>query len=164
MRDEIERLAAQYGFFHWQLAFPDVFLPEGSREGESGIGRGDGGMAIESYRDLRVWQAGMELAEECYRLTQAFPRAETFGMTSQIRRAAASIPANVAEGWGRGSRREYSQFLRIAQGSLKELETHLLLATRVGLCPEPATQPALATCDDLGRMLRSLIHELQPKP
>jgi four helix bundle protein len=84
--------------------------------------------SINSYRDLRVWQDAMTLAESCYRLTRQFPRDELFGLTSQIRRAAASIPANVAEGHGRESTGNFVQSLRVAQGSLKELETHLLLA------------------------------------
>ena len=70
----------------------------------------------------------MNLAEVCYKVTKTFPKEEIYGMTSQIRRAATSVPANIAEGYGREYRQEYIQFLRIAQGSLKELETHLLLA------------------------------------
>jgi four helix bundle protein len=88
---------------------------------------------IRSYQDLRVWQKGMGLAEACYLLTRRFPKDEVFGMTSQIRRAATSVPANIAEGYGRDSKGEYIQFLRISQGSLKELETHLTLSRRVGL-------------------------------
>jgi four helix bundle protein len=79
--------------------------------------------SIQSYRDLLVWQEGMNLAEMCYLLTREFPREEIYGMTSQIRRAAASISANIAEDYGRENRGEYIQFLKIAQGSLKELET-----------------------------------------
>ena len=118
---------------------------------------------IQSYRDLRVWQAGMQLAEDCYRLTSRFPKEELFGMTSQIRRAAASIPANIAEGNGRENRGEYIQFLRIAQGSLKELETHLLLAERVSLVTSEEVQPLLTLCQDTGKMLRALIRALQKK-
>src|ERR1700689_3478188 len=88
---------------------------------------------IQSYRDLRVWRDSMTLAEMCYRLTRGFPKEEMFGLSSQIRRSAASIAANVAEGHGRENTQSFIQFLRIAQGSLKELETHLLLAERVGL-------------------------------
>ncbi|UBF24866.1 four helix bundle protein [Kovacikia minuta CCNUW1] len=80
--------------------------------------------AIESYRDLTVWQESMSLAESCYRMTKTFPKEEIYGMTAQIRRASASIPANIAEGYGREYRQEHIQSLRIAQGSLKELETH----------------------------------------
>ena len=89
--------------------------------------------AINSYQDLNVWQDGMALAELCYRLTKEFPREELFAMTSQIRRAAVSIPSNIAEGHGRESTQSFVQFLRVSQGSLKELETHLLLSERVGL-------------------------------
>jgi four helix bundle protein len=103
----------------------------------------------------------MDLAESCYRLTKSFPRDELFGMTSQIRRAAASIPANIAEGYGRASRREYVQFLRIAIGSCNELETHLLLAVRVGLCEAEAVRPLLDGTDAIGRMLRSLMEKLR---
>ena len=96
---------------------------------------------IQSYRDLKVWQLGMSLAVECYRLTRTFPKEEMFGMTSQIRRAAVSIPANIAEGNGREQTGAYIQFLRISQGGLKELETHLLLSSQVNICSEPAAAP-----------------------
>lgn len=121
----------------------------------------EGREQMESYRELRVWQAGMTIAEKCYLLTGSFPRAEMFGLTSQVRRAASSIPANVAEGYGRGKRGEYLQFLRIARGSLKELETHLLLAARVGLCRDEAVQPILSLCDTEGKMLNSLIRTVE---
>ena len=117
-------------------------------------------MTIQSYRDLRVWREAMDLAEKCYRLTATFPRRETFGMTAQIRRASVSIAANIAEGYGRETTGAYGQFLRVAQGSLKELETHLLLAGRVGLATDVAVAPLLAACDQIGRMLRSLIRSI----
>ncbi|MFB3923950.1 MAG: four helix bundle protein [Terriglobia bacterium] len=117
--------------------------------------------AIESYRDLRVWQQSMSLAEASYHLTQHFPKEELYGMVSQIRRAAVSIPANIAEGNGRENRGEYIQFLRIAQGSLKELETHLLLAERVGLTSPTTLEVVISQCGDVGRMLRGLIRSLQ---
>lgn len=116
---------------------------------------------IRSYRDLKVWQLAMDLAELCYRTTRQFPKDELYGMTSQIRRAAASVPANIAEGHGRNSRGEYIQFLRVAQGSLKELETHLLLAQRVGLTDENAVGPTLNKSETLGKMLRALIRSLE---
>jgi len=116
---------------------------------------------IESYRDLKVWQAGMELAKACYQLTKAFPREEMFGMTSQIRRAAASVPANIAEGNGRDNTGDYIHFLRMSQGSLKELETHLILSSEVGLSSDVEVSPLLTQSDELGRMLRSLIRALQ---
>lgn len=103
----------------------------------------------------------MTLAELCYQRTQDFPREEQFGLTTQIRRAAVSIPANIAEGWGRESSGAYIQFLRIAQGSCKELETHVLLAERV--LGAAAANPAavLEQCEVVGKMLRGLIRSLQ---
>jgi four helix bundle protein len=89
------------------------------------------GESIRSYRDLHVWQQAMEMAELCYRTTRAFPREELYGAVIQIRRAAASVAANIAEGHGRESRGKFIQFLRVAQGSLKEVETHVLLCGRV---------------------------------
>lgn len=118
---------------------------------------------FQSYRDLLVWQAGMTLAEVCHNATKDFPREELFGMTSQIRRAAASIPANIAEGHGRETSGSFIHFLRIAQGSLKELETHLLLSIRVGLISETGSQPLLDQCLELGKMLRALIRSIQRK-
>jgi four helix bundle protein len=84
-----------------------------------------------------------------------------FGLTSQIRRAAASVPANIAEGYGRESTQSYVQYLRIAQGSLKELETHLLLSVRIGFLESAANDPLLAQSDEIGKMLHSLIRALQ---
>jgi four helix bundle protein len=115
---------------------------------------------IKSCRDLRVWQKGMDIAESCYLITRQLPKEEIYGMTSQIRRASASIPANIAEGYGREYRAEYVHFLRIAQGSLKELETHVLLSIRVKLATSEAINPVLTECDSLGRMLHSLIRSL----
>jgi four helix bundle protein len=110
-----------------------------------------------------VWQEAMSLAESCYRLTRDFPREEVFGLTTQIRRSAASIAANVAEGHGRESTQSFIQFLRIAQGSLKELETHLLLAERVEIVASETTKELHESCAGLGKMLRSLTRMLQQK-
>ncbi|BAY36318.1 S23 ribosomal protein [Nostoc sp. NIES-2111] len=120
---------------------------------------------VRSYRDLIVWQESMNLAEACYQLTMTFPKEELYGMTSQIRRSAASIPANISEGYGREYRAEYIQFLRIAQGSLKELETHLLLSSRpkVKLTDTQTVTPILNQCESVGRLLRALIRSLQNK-
>ena len=120
-------------------------------------------MALGSYCELRVWQRGMDLAEACYTLTTGFPSEERFGMTSQIRRAAAAIPANIAEGYGRGSRPDYIRFVRIANGSLKELETHLLLALRIKLVDEDRIAPVLALADELGAMLHKLMNALRAR-
>ena len=105
----------------------------------------------------------MALAESCYLLTRGFPREEAFGMTSQIRRAAVSVPANIAEGHGRENTRTFVQYLRIAQGSLKELETHLLLAERVGIAERTLIDAPMGQCEAVGRMLRALIRSLQQK-
>lgn len=121
------------------------------------MGNGD----IQSHKDLRVWREAMALAEACYRLTKGFPRDELFGITSQIRRAAVSVPANIAEGYGREMTGSYVQSLRIAQGSLKELETHLLLCARVDLAPQEAIDTLTVSCDQVGKMLRSLIRAIQ---
>ncbi|MBK1988248.1 four helix bundle protein [Sphaerospermopsis aphanizomenoides BCCUSP55] len=118
---------------------------------------------IQSYRDLKVWQEAMNLAESCYRITKTFPKEETYGMTSQIRRAAVSIPANIAEGYGRKTRGEYIQFLYIAQGSLKELETHLLLAMRVEIDSSQAIPTLLNQCESVGKLLLFIINALQNK-
>ncbi len=116
---------------------------------------------VNSYRDLKVWQRAMDVAVLVYELTRTFPKEEQFGLTSQIRRAAFSIAANIAEGYGRSTKASYLNFLRIAQGSLKEVETHLILSTRVSICTEAATAPILAEADELGRMLRALIVRLE---
>ena len=121
------------------------------------------GRAISSYRDLRVWQGAMALAESCYPLTCRFPKEELFGLTSQIRRSAASVPANIAEGHGRENTQSFVQYLRIAQGSLKELETHLLLSERVGVVSRTEVEASMSQCEAVGKMLRSLIRSLQQK-
>ena len=118
---------------------------------------------IQSYQDLAVWRNSMDLAEECYRATKLFPKDEMYGMTSQIRRAAASVAANIAEVHGREHTGSFVQSLRIAQGSLKELETHVILAQRVGLVVSETSTRLLTKSDQIGRMLRSLIRALQKR-
>lgn len=130
----------------------------GVREVEHGE---SGRKPIRSYRDLEVWQMAMDLSVVCYRLTASFPREEQFGLTSQIRRSAASIPANIAEGNGRESTKDYIRFLRMSQGSLKELETHLILAERISMLDGQNCGPTLEMCDRIGRMIRSLIRSLE---
>ena len=121
------------------------------------------GQGIQSFKDLLVWQKALTLSVLCYQLTKAFPKDEMYGMTAQIRRASVSVPANIAEGHGREHTRSFIQFLRVAQGSLKELETHLMLAEQVDLAPAAALAPAYAMTDEIGRMLRALIRALQEK-
>jgi four helix bundle protein len=120
-------------------------------------------MAVRSYQELAVWQKAMTLAEDCYRLTRGFPRDELFGITSQIRRSAGSVPANIAEGQGRHSTKEFLHHLSIARGSLKELETHLILSQRIGLLPNDQLPPLLDLVDEVGRMLTGLRKSLQHK-
>jgi four helix bundle protein len=103
----------------------------------------------------------MAVAERAYHLTARFSKEEVYGMTSQIRRAAASIAANIAEGYGRDNSGSFVQFLRMSQGSLKK--THLLLSARMSLVPTADIQPLLQQCDELGKMLRSLIRSIQRK-
>ena len=118
---------------------------------------------IESYRDLEVWRMAMELAEAIYKATRGFPREELYGLTSQMRRAAVSVPSNIAEGWGRGSTAHYLRFLKIARGSLKELETQTILATRLKMLPQPTETQLLAMAASIGKMLLALSRSLGRK-
>jgi four helix bundle protein len=121
----------------------------------------DGSVAkINSYRDLLVWKQAMELTAAVYRTTQAWPKTEQFGLTSQTRRAASSVPSNIAEGYGRENPGSYVQFLRIAQGSLKELETHLLIAQQVDIAAASSVEPLLAECESVGKLLRALMRSI----
>ena len=110
----------------------------------------------QNFRALKVWQLGMQLAEEVYHLSQGFPKHETYGLGSQIQRAAVSIPANIAEGHAMGSTKDFLRFLAIAQGSLAELETHLMLAERIRYGNPIQVQSILGRCTEEARMLRSL--------
>lgn len=118
-------------------------------------------MPIQSYQELEVWKRGMDLAEKIYLLTKAFPTQEQYGMTSQMRRAAVSVPANIAEGWGRTGTKEFQRFLQIALGSLRELETHLILSQRVGLSQEAQVKPLLEITTILGKQILSLMRSLE---
>jgi four helix bundle protein len=118
------------------------------------------GGGVSSYRDLKVWQEAMSLAVQAYEITAAFPREEIFGMTSQIRRAATSVATNIAEGYGRNSSGSYVHFLKVSQGSLKELETLLLICDRVSLASSREIARMLTLCGELGGMLRSLIRSI----
>ena len=105
----------------------------------------------------------MNLAVLCYSLTRSFPKEELFGFTTQLRRASASVSANIAEGHGRETPGSFVQFLRVAQGSLKEVETHLLLSARIELTKDIQIAPALSKCEEVGKMLRSLIRAMQER-
>jgi four helix bundle protein len=118
---------------------------------------------ISSYKDLEVWQKAVTLAEMAYRNTSDFPRDELYGMSSQIRRSAVSIAANIAEGYGRDQTGNFIQFLRVAMGSAREFETHIIIAVRVKLLGQEATDQMANECNDISKMLRSLIRSLEAK-
>lgn len=120
-------------------------------------------MNVRSYQELRVWRLGMKIAGEVYRLSQCFPKHELYGLAAQIRRAAASIPANIAEGHARESTREYLRHVSIAFGSLAEVETFLMLAKDLEYCDAERPGDLLNECDAEGRMLRALQKRLRAK-
>lgn len=115
---------------------------------------------IKSHRDLIVWQKAMDLTVLIYHLTKQFPKEETYGLISQIRRASSSIPANIAEGQGRRSSKEFQQFLVTARGSLLELDTHLELSFRVGHIKENQHNELKEKISEIGRMLNGLLRSL----
>ncbi|MCS6848808.1 MAG: four helix bundle protein [Anaerolineae bacterium] len=110
---------------------------------------------IRSYRDLRVWQEAVALAVSVYKLTEAFPKSEQYGLTNQMRRAAVSIASNIAEGFGR-SAKEFGRFLEVALGSLAELETQSEIALRIACLPEEDSHQLADEMNSLGRQLNSL--------
>ena len=118
-------------------------------------------MSINDYKDLRVWQQSFALATEVYRLTEGFPGRERFGITSQIRRAAISLPSNIAEGYGRNSTADYLRFLKMAMGSAYELETQLLLSRELGYSTDPLAQTALNSLKEIMKMLNALIRSVK---
>lgn len=116
---------------------------------------------VKSYKDLIVWQKGMDLAELVYQLTVKYPKDELYSLTNQMRRAVVSIVSNIAEGKGRESKQEYLHFLAIAQGSLTELETQILLSIRLKYVAEIDATAPLAICDEIGRMLNTMRAKLK---
>lgn len=113
-------------------------------------------MRLASHRDLHVWQKAMDLVTACYRLTASFPKMETYGLASQLQRAAVSVPANIAEGKGRAKTGAYLQHLSIAAGSLAELDTHLGVAQRLGYISEDQLTEITGKLEEVGRMLTGL--------
>ncbi|HET9660154.1 MAG TPA: four helix bundle protein [Thermomicrobiales bacterium] len=113
-----------------------------------------------AQNDLIAWKNAIELAVVVYEVTKSWPRAESYGLTSQTRRAAVSVAANIAEGQGRASKKEFLHFLHIAQGSLREVETHLVVARRVGLLDDSAFSRATHACMHSRKPLRGLINHL----
>lgn len=118
---------------------------------------------LKNYKDLKVWQKSYALTLEVYNLTKGFPKDETYGLVSQIRRAAISVPSNIAEGYTRHSRQEYIQFLSIAYSSLAEIETQLLLARDLNYAQNGRCDEVLSLHHEVERMLASLIRALQDK-
>ncbi|HOF19572.1 MAG TPA: four helix bundle protein [Phycisphaerae bacterium] len=114
-------------------------------------------MAIRDYKDLIAWQKGMDLVEAVYRFSKSLPADERFGLVSQVRRSAVSIPANVAEGFGRSTRAEYARFLDIALGSANEVETHLLVSGRLGYANGNNLEAVLELTGEIQRILKGLI-------
>ena len=118
---------------------------------------------INTYRDLIVWQKAMDLVVAIYELTEDFPKEEIYGLTSQMRRAAVSIPSNIAEGRQRGSKKEYSQFLRVSYGSGAELETQMEIAKRLKKTQESNFSKAESLLNEIMRMLNSFLSKLSPR-
>jgi four helix bundle protein len=118
-------------------------------------------MPIRSFRDLTVWQKSMDLVVESYKLTRLLPGREMYGLACQIQRSAVSVPANIAEGHGREHLGDYLHHLSVANGSLMELETHLLLASRLSYVPMKSVEPLLNRTSEVGRMLAGLFRSLK---
>jgi four helix bundle protein len=116
-----------------------------------------------SFSDLRVWQEAMTLARDLYRATARFPRCELYGLTQQIRRAAVSVPSNIAEGKGHRTDREFSTFLFHARGSLLELQTQIMIAEDLEYLRKEEAQQLLASAEKVGRSLAGLINSLRPQ-
>jgi len=113
-------------------------------------------MTIKSYKDLKVWQVAIDMVVDIYRLTGKFPRNESFGLASQIQRATVSIPSNIAEGHARGTSREFHHYLSITLGSTAELETQLIIASKLGYLEQTTANEMLERIDKLGKMIRAL--------
>jgi four helix bundle protein len=117
--------------------------------------------SVQRYSDLEVWKHGIELVQKIYELTKSFPQSEIYGLTSQIRRSSVSVPANIAEGWGRRKTKAFVQFLSISSGSLYELETLLIIAGKQNYINNETLEKLLNEIEIIGKMLNSLIHKLQ---
>lgn len=114
---------------------------------------------INSYKDLKIWQLGIELTVDIYKLVRIFPEEERFGLISQLQKASSSVPINIAEGWGRNSTKSYSLFLKQARGSLYEVETELIIANKVGYINDDKRE-IFDKITALSKMINSLINKL----
>ena len=119
---------------------------------------------IRDYKDLHVWQKAMELAKQIYLLTSQFPSEEKFGLMSQMRRAAVSVPSNIAEGQARNTTGEYVQFLSHAEGSSAELDTQIRLCLELGYCAGTDVENVFKLLTDVQKMLKRLRYSLNPNP
>lgn len=113
-------------------------------------------MATRDYRDLVAWQKAMDMVEDAYRSSRALPADERYGLTAQMRRAAVSVPANIAEGQGRRTTGEFRQALSVAHGSLREFETHVMLALRLAMLSQPDSDRLLQRAAEVGRLISGL--------
>lgn len=118
-------------------------------------------MAGRNYRDLIAWQKAMDLVVAVYDATEAFPVEERYGLTSQLRRASVPVPSNIAEGQGRGRRTEFRRMLFIAHGSVREVETQLILSARLGFLPEVKANEVLGLSGEVGRLVTGLVQSLE---
>ena len=118
---------------------------------------------IESYRDLEAWKLAIRLTKFIYRASEQGPQDERFGLTSQIRRAAVSVASNIAEGWGRGTTSDYARFLRMARGSIFEVETQMVIAREMGFVGDEVFQPVDELLKDTGRFLAGLLRSIEKK-
>ena len=116
---------------------------------------------IKNYKDLKVWQLAIEVVEDIYQMTREFPQQELYGLTGQMRRSAISIPSNIAEGFKRHHKKEYVQFLNIAQGSTGELETLLIIANKLNYINDETLKIILDKVDHIGKMLCNLMLRLK---
>jgi four helix bundle protein len=119
-------------------------------------------MAVRHFRELIAWQKSMDLVESIYRSTEAFPSHERFGLTNQLRRAAVSIPSNIAEGQGRSSTKDFLHFLSISRSSLQEVQTQVELAVRLGYLGNQASQNLFESAEEVARILNGLCRSLLP--
>ena len=117
-------------------------------------------MKIKSYKDLNIWQRSIKVVEEIYKITKNFPKEEIYGLTSQLRRSAVSIPSNIAEGFARLSNKEYKQFLFISLGSCSELSTQIIIALRLEYLRSKEADQLLNEIDEISKMTMSLIKKL----
>ena len=120
-------------------------------------------MAGQNYKDLIAWQRAMDLVEMVYKLTKLFPKEELYGLTSQIRRAAVSIPSNIAEGQGRKSKGEFAHFLAIAYGSLREVETQTLISERLLYLQRQEVDRLMDLTAEIGRLINGLANSLSSR-